>query len=51
MKNRLAKERGGLRDSYGAWTMSDEEEAEIFSNLKTKWKKAMSRLRGPNRES
>jgi len=30
---RIARQRGQLRDSYGAWVMSDEEEAEIFSSL------------------
>ncbi len=43
---RLARERGQLRDSYGAWTMSDEEEAKIFSGLKRHWKKATLRTRG-----
>ena len=43
---RLARERGQLRDSYGAWSMSDEEEAEIFSNLKSNWKRTTNRIRG-----
>ena len=43
---RLASERGSLRDSLGAWRMSTEEEAEIFSNLRAHWKKTTNRLRG-----
>ena len=42
---RLARERGQLRDSFGTWNMSDEEEAEIFSNLKDGWKRATERLK------
>ncbi len=42
---RLARERGQLRDSYGAWTMSDEEEARTFTSLKRHWKKATLRTR------
>jgi len=36
---RLATERGKLKDSLGAWKMSDEEEERIFSGLNKNWKK------------
>ncbi len=48
---RLANERGKLKDSYGAWTMTDEEEAEIFSGLKLNWKKTTRRIRGQTSKS
>ena len=41
-----ARERGQLKDSYGAWTMSDEEEAEILSSRNRNWKKASNTIRG-----
>ncbi len=43
---RLARERGELKDSFGAWTMSQEEEERVFSNLKKNWKKTTLRVRG-----
>ncbi len=48
---RLARERGRLRDSYGAWTMSDEEEAKIFSSLKHHWRRTTLRTRGLKTQS
>jgi predicted CopG family antitoxin len=39
MIKRLAKERGELEDSFGAWKMSDDEEERIFSSLNKNWKK------------
>ena len=42
----LGVKRGKLRDSYGAWAMSDKEEAEIFPNLNANWKKTTVRIRG-----
>lgn len=44
---RLARERGELKDSFGAWTMSQEEEERIFSSLKKHWKKATVTARSP----
>ena len=35
----LAKDRGKLQDSFGAWKMSDDEEERIFSSLNKNWKK------------
>jgi predicted CopG family antitoxin len=43
---KIAWERGDLKDSFGAWTMSDEEEEKIFSDLKKSWKKSTLRIRG-----
>jgi hypothetical protein len=40
-----ALERGGLSSSPGAWKMSDEEEARIFSSLKENWKKTTLSIR------
>jgi predicted CopG family antitoxin len=40
---RLSK-RGKLKDCFGAWDMDDEEEKEIFANLRKFWKQ--SELRG-----
>ena len=40
---RLSK-RGKLKDCFGAWDMDDEEEKEIFANLKRFWER--SELRG-----
>ncbi len=40
-----ARKRGKLKDSLGAWKMSDEEEKRIFSNLKKKWKKTSTAIR------
>jgi predicted CopG family antitoxin len=37
---RIAKTRGGLIDSFGAWRMSDEEEEGIFSSLKKLWRRS-----------
>jgi predicted CopG family antitoxin len=42
---RLAKERGKLKDSFGAWKMSDDEEERMFSNLKKNWKKTTLAIR------
>jgi len=42
---RLIRERGRLRDSLGAWNMSDEEEEKIFSSLKENWKKTTLSIR------
>ncbi len=36
---RLARERGELKDSFGTWKMTDDEEERIFSSLKKNWKK------------
>ncbi|MCW3134137.1 MAG: antitoxin VapB family protein [Methanophagales archaeon] len=40
---RLSK-RGKLKDCFGAWDMDDEEEKEIFANLRRFWER--SELRG-----
>lgn len=48
---RLARERGNLRDSFGAWKMSDREAEEIFSGLRLHWKGSTLRLRGKARRS
>jgi hypothetical protein len=40
-----ALKRGGLSSSLGAWKMSDEEEAMIFSRLKENWKKTTLSIR------
>jgi hypothetical protein len=40
-----ALKRGGLSSSLGAWKMSDEEEARIFSSLKENWKKTTLAIR------
>lgn len=42
---RLVQERGELKNSFGAWTMNDEEEEKIFSNLKKHWRKATGTVR------
>jgi predicted CopG family antitoxin len=42
---RLTSERGSLRDSAGAWNMSDEEEREIFGELRKRWKRDSMKLR------
>jgi predicted CopG family antitoxin len=42
---RLARERGELKDSFGAWTMTDEEEERIFSALKKDWRNATLAIR------
>jgi len=42
---KLIRERGRLRDSLGAWNMSDEEEEKIFSSLKENWKKTTLSIR------
>lgn len=47
MTKRLAMARGELKDSFGAWTMNQEEEERVFSSLKKNWKKATVRARGP----
>ena len=39
------RERGKLNDSFGAWTMSDEEEERIFSSLKKNWKRTTLAIR------
>ena len=44
---RLTRERGELKDSFGAWTMSQEEEDRIASSLKKQWKKAAVKARSP----
>ena len=41
---RLSSKRGKLKDCFGAWDMDDEEEKEIFENLRRLWKQ--SGLRG-----
>jgi predicted CopG family antitoxin len=46
---RLARERGNLKDSFGAWTMTDEEEKRIFSSLKKNWKKTTLAIRSRRR--
>lgn len=43
---RLARERGELKDSFGAWTMTDQEEERIFFGLKKNWKKTTQAIRG-----
>ena len=43
---RLARERGELKDSFGVWTMTDQEEEKIFSSLKKNWKKTTVAIRG-----
>jgi len=48
---RLTKERGSLKDSLGAWKMTDKEAQEIFSSLKVNWKKSTLKLRGKTRDS
>jgi hypothetical protein len=42
---KLIRERGRLRDSLGAWNMSDEEEEKIYSSLKENWKKTTLSIR------
>jgi len=42
---KLIRERGRLRDSLGAWNMSDEEEEKIFSSLKENWKRTTLGIR------
>ena len=44
---RQAGEHGELKDSFGAWTMSQEEEERIFSSLKKHWKRATVTARSP----
>ena len=46
---RLARERGELKDSFGGWTMSEEEEGRIFSSLQKNWEKTTRRVRGAER--
>jgi len=46
---RLARERGELKDSFGAWTMADEEKEEIFSSLRKNWKKTTLAIRSRGR--
>ena len=41
---RLSSRRGKLKDCFGAWDMDEEEEKEIFANLRRFWKQ--SELRG-----
>ncbi len=36
---------GNLKDSFGAWKMSDEEEERIFSRLNQNWKKTTLAIR------
>ncbi len=48
---RLARSRGKLSDSLGAWRMSNEEAEEIFSSLNRHWKEATLRLRGKTKPS
>jgi predicted CopG family antitoxin len=48
---RLAKERGRLSDSLGAWKMSDDEAEQIFSSLRRNWKESTVRLRSKARHS
>ncbi len=48
---RLARSRGKLSDSLGAWKMSDEEAEEIFSSLKRGWRDATLSLRGKTKPS
>jgi predicted CopG family antitoxin len=43
---RLARERGELKDSFGAWTMSEEEEEKMVSSLKKNWKISNLIVRG-----
>jgi len=40
---RLTKDRGRLSDSLGTWKMTDQEAQEIFSGLKSHWKKSAPR--------
>ena len=40
MIKRLARERGELKDSFGAWSMNEGEEERIFSGLRKQWNKA-----------
>ena len=42
----VGKERGQLKDSFGSWTMTDEEEEKIFSGLKKNWKRTTLAIRG-----
>jgi hypothetical protein len=42
---RRARELGDLKDSFGAWTMTDEEGRRIFSSLKKNWKKTTLEIR------
>ncbi len=42
---RLASEKCSLRNSLGAWKMSGHEEREIFSNLRSDWKRTSAKLR------
>src|SRR5207245_5475847 len=42
---KLTRERGRLRDSLGAWNMSDEEEERIVSSLKKNWKRTTLAIR------
>jgi predicted CopG family antitoxin len=48
---RLAKERGRLSDSLGAWKMSDDEAEQLFSSLRRNWKESTVRLRSKARHS
>jgi predicted CopG family antitoxin len=48
---RLAKERGRLSDSLGAWKMSDDEAEQIFSSLRRNWKQSTARLQSKTRHS
>ncbi len=46
MIKRPAREHGELKDSFGAWTMTDKEEEKIFSSLKKNWKRTTLAIRG-----
>ena len=41
---RLSSKRGKLKDCFGAWDMDDDEEKEMFANLRRFWKQ--NELRG-----
>ena len=44
-ESEMMESSGRLSDSLGAWNMSDEEEARIFSSLKENWKKTTLSIR------
>ncbi len=48
---RLARERGELSDSFGAWSMSQEEENTIFSGLGKNWNRTTMKIQGRRAQS
>jgi predicted CopG family antitoxin len=48
---RLARDRGKLSDSLGAWKMTDKEAEQIFSGLKQHWRSSTLRLRGKEKNA